>query len=100
MWVFPNKFGLISTAAPGRERYLIRKAIARAGIDKHITPHVFRHSFGTWVYERTGDPKIVQRLMRHASFATSMGYVHDRRNLADVVNLLPSLSQPPSLRAV
>lgn len=30
------------------------------------------------------DPKMIQRLMRHASFATSMGDVQDRRKLAPV----------------
>lgn len=67
-------------------------AAARAGLTKHVHPHLFRHTFGTWVYERTRDPKMVQRLMRHADFKTSMQYVHDSRDLGEVVNKLPTLT--------
>ena len=99
-WVFPNKHGNLHVSANSNERKAIHAATERAGIDKRITPHVFRHSFGTWVYERTGDPKIVQRLMRHATFLTSMKYVHDRRDLAPVVNTLPQLIAKPALRVI
>ena len=99
-WVFPSRYGGIAKANPQREATAIHEATERAGIDKHITPHVFRHTFGTWIYERTRDPKLVQRLMRHASFQTSMGYVHDRRDLAPIVERLPDLTSKPSLRAV
>jgi integrase len=55
--------------------------------------NVFRHSFATWAYERVRDPLKLQKLMRHASFQTSMGYVQDGSDMADVVNMLPALSQ-------
>ncbi|MCG8420073.1 MAG: tyrosine-type recombinase/integrase [Proteobacteria bacterium] len=90
-WVFPGNHGQILASNPSLEGIKIHKAAERAGIQKHVTPHVFRHTFGTWVYERTGDPKIVQRLMRHASFKSSMRYVHDHRELAPVMNELPSI---------
>lgn len=90
-WVFPGVHGDILAHSSYPEACKIHDAAERVGIHKHVTPHVFRHSFGTWVYERTGDPKIVQRLMRHASFQTSMGYVHDNRSLAAFVNKLPTL---------
>lgn len=99
-WVFPGNHGLIVTSGNSEESRAIHEATARAGIDKHVTPHVFRHTFGTWVYERTQDPKMVQRLMRHASFQTSMRYVHDRRMLSPVVELLPELTARPGLKAV
>lgn len=99
-WVFPTRFGSLATARSMEDVNKIKQAAKRAGIDKHVTPHVFRHSFGTWVYERTGDPKRLQRLMRHASFASSMRYVHDRRDLAPVVDTLPNLTPAPHLRAI
>ena len=91
LWIFPDAHGRLRARPSTAERRAIHEATKHAGIDKHVTPHVFRHTFGTWVYELTGDPKIVQRLMRHASFHTSMLYVHDRRSLAGVVDALPSL---------
>ncbi|MCG8422404.1 MAG: site-specific integrase [Proteobacteria bacterium] len=94
LWVFPGVHGQIIAHSSYPEACKIHQSAERAGIHTHVTPHVFRHSFGTWVYERTGDPKIVQRLMRHASFQTSMGYVHDSRLLAPFVDKLPSLIRP------
>ena len=99
LWVFPGKHGHLLARPSSTERAAIHSASERAAIGKHITPHVFRHTFGTWVYERTGDPKIVQRLMRHASFHTSMLYVHDRRDLGGVVDALPKLISTSYLRA-
>jgi integrase len=91
-YVFPDRSGALRRCPNACEAKRIKAAAKRAGIDKNVTPHVFRHTFGTWVYETTGDPKIVQRLMRHTSFQTSMRYVHDRRELGDMVNRLPKLS--------
>lgn len=40
----------------------------------HVTMHQFRHLFGTMVYRSTRDLLVTQRLMRHASVATTQGY--------------------------
>lgn len=91
-YVFPNRNGEIRAYRATQDVEQIHEAAARAGITKHVHPHLFRHTFGTWVYQRTRDPKIVQRLMRHADFKTSMQYVHDSRDLGEVVNQLPNLT--------
>lgn len=96
-WVFPTKQGELRRTQSSHGREQIHKATERAGLHKKVTPHVFRHTFGTWLYERTGDPKLVQRLLRHASFHTSMRYVHDRRELSEVVNKMPKLAESPKL---
>ena len=50
----------------------IRPAAAAAGITKRIGWHTFRHTFST-LYKAAGvDAKVVQELMRHASFRTTM----------------------------
>jgi integrase/recombinase XerC len=90
-YLFPHSNGEITKSDTG---YGLKAAATQAKIAKNVHPHLFRHTFGTWVFERTGDVKLVQRLMRHASFATSMKYVHDRRELSTVVNRLPSLHTP------
>ena len=45
----------------------IRPAAARAGISKHISWHVFRHSFSNLLIANGEDVKTVQSLMRHAN---------------------------------
>ncbi|MDQ7028449.1 MAG: tyrosine-type recombinase/integrase [Ardenticatenia bacterium] len=47
-----------------------------AGLARRITPHQFRHAFGTRAAEVTGgNLPVVQTLMGHASPNTTMGYV-------------------------
>ncbi len=50
--------------------------IAKAGIDKRITPHSLRHSFATGLYARTSNILVVQQALGHASIATTQIYSH------------------------
>jgi integrase len=45
----------------------IRPAPVRAGIQKKIGPHTFRHTFSTMLIANGENVKVVQELMRHAS---------------------------------
>jgi integrase len=47
---------------------IIRPAALRAGIQKRIGWHTFRHSFSTLLIANRENVKVVQELMRHASF--------------------------------
>ena len=59
------------------ERNYIRPAAERAKITKHISWHVFRHTFSTLLAENDEDVKTVQSLMRHAnSNITVNNYTH------------------------
>lgn len=93
VYVFPDRSGEIRKYSCRREERRIAQAAKAVGIVSNVSPHVFRHSFATWAYERLQDPRKLQRFMRHASFQTSMGYVHDRVNLGALANTLPALSQ-------
>ena len=56
-------------------RYYIQPAARRAGINKKIGWHTFRHTFSTLIKSLGVDAKVVQELLRHASFGTTMdGY--------------------------
>jgi integrase len=50
----------------------VRPAAERAGITKHITWHVFRHSYATMMKANGEDVKTVQQSLRHASSKISM----------------------------
>jgi len=50
--------------------------IAKAGIDKRVTPHTLRHTFATSVYARTSNLLAVQQALGHASVTTTQIYAH------------------------
>ncbi|TQL54046.1 site-specific tyrosine recombinase XerD [Subtercola boreus] len=53
---------------------VIQSAAKRAGLETHISPHTFRHSFATHLITGGADVRVVQDLLGHASVTTTQIY--------------------------
>ena len=57
-------------------RGIINKYSKLAGVENHITPHMFRHSFATLLLDEGVDIRYIQQLLGHSSIVTTQIYTH------------------------
>lgn len=67
---------------------IVPEFAAKAGILRRISPHFLRHSVATAHARRGTQPWDVQRLLGHASLATTELYIHTLDSLAEAVDAL------------
>lgn len=73
-WFFVNRIG--NKLSDQSIRNMISKYAEMAGIDQHITPHMFRHTFATLLLEEDVDIRFIQQLLGHCSITTTQIYTH------------------------
>ncbi|TFW05219.1 integron integrase [Oxalobacteraceae bacterium OM1] len=84
-WVFPSptvstdpQTGIIRRhyLYPERLQRALKRAVADAGIAKHVSVHTLRHSFATHLLQANTDTRTVQELLGHSDVNPTMIYTH------------------------
>ena len=62
--------------SPQSVRRIINRYLKQIGVNSHITPHMFRHTFATSLLEAGMDIRYIQALLGHSSISTTQIYTH------------------------
>ncbi len=71
---FVNRYG--QPLSEQSARRMIHKHAAAIQTDRNITPHMFRHSFATFLIEEDVNIRYVQKMLGHSSITTTQIYTH------------------------
>ena len=72
-YLFTGSKGNLSTR---NIQKIVQKATRKAGVNKDVHPHTFRHSFATHLLEGGTDIRKIQELLGHSDLSTTQIYTH------------------------
>lgn len=55
---------------------MVKRYAEKAGLEKNIHPHTFRHTFATDLHRASRNIRLVQKALGHADLSTTMIYTH------------------------
>lgn len=73
-YFFVNKWG--EPLSEQSARRMLNKYTRKLWNDKNITPHMFRHSFATYLMEEDVNIRYIQKLLGHSSITTTQIYTY------------------------
>ncbi|BBO73078.1 hypothetical protein DSCW_04950 [Desulfosarcina widdelii] len=92
-------------------QYAFKVSLAEARLPKYYSIHSLRHSYGTYLYQRTKDLRLVQKQLGHSSIATTTiyadvtveqtieavnGLFEDNPDCDDAIDTIPPSDDPAS----
>jgi integrase/recombinase XerC len=74
--VFLSKAHKLKPMYPRLVQLRLKRFLAFAGLDPHLTPHQLRHSYATHLLDAGADLRSVQELLGHAHLVSTQVYTH------------------------
>ncbi|HAU32128.1 MAG: Tyrosine recombinase XerC [Desulfotomaculum sp. 46_296] len=72
--VFLNRMGKRLTTRGVRK--IINKQVCKSCLNRHVNPHLIRHTYATHMLDRGADIRAVQELLGHKRLSTTQVYTH------------------------